>query len=109
MSSLHSLHLSFFSQPYTLWFLGLNEASTVQILVRIHPFLLRIYGFDKAHKYGQCEVLLLDTAAGGLEREHNIHSRGDWEANVTLELTLGFSGAIGGTRLRSAFVTFYTS
>lgn len=62
-------------------------------------FHLRIYGFDKACLYGQCEALLLEPAAGGLEREHNIQSRGEWEGNVTVKLTetMDICSTIGGT------------
>lgn len=48
-----------------------------------------------------------DTTSGGLEREHNIHSRGDWEGNVAVELRLGLCSTIGVTRPMSALVTFY--
>lgn len=50
-------------------------------------FHLGIYGSDKACSNGQCEALLLVPAAGGLEREHNIQSRGEWEGNAIVQLT----------------------
>lgn len=51
------------------------------------PIHLRIYGFDQVCLWGQCEAVPLVSAAGGLEREHNIQSRGEWEGSGTLKLT----------------------
>lgn len=69
--------MPFFQSTIFLHCAYLNELQSSIIGVKDDPFHLRMYGVDQPCLKGQCEVLPLEPAAGGLEREHDIQSRGE--------------------------------